>query len=109
MAARKTGRFLAPIALLAVVAMIVLLVRSHLEHHTHHPAAKNQIPGQLVQTTRGKIGHRRPPPKFYIVKSGDTLSAISVKTHVPIATLQILNPSLDPNALQTGQRLRLRR
>src|SRR5690348_5862937 len=107
MAARKTGRFLAPIALLAVADVIYLLVHSHLEHHTHHAATHTQIPGQLVQTTRGKIGHRARPRKIYVVRSGDTLSAISARTGIPIATLQVLNPGLDPNALQTGQHLRL--
>jgi LysM repeat protein len=50
-------------------------------------------------------------PKYYIVKSGDTLSKISSHVHVPVAELTTLNPSLssDPNSLQTGQRLRLRR
>jgi LysM repeat protein len=44
-----------------------------------------------------------------VVKPGDSLSAISVKTHVSVATLEALNPGIDPNALQTGQRLTLRK
>jgi LysM repeat protein len=99
---------MAPLALVAVVVVIVLMVRAHVDHPRHH-ASGTQIPGQLVQTTRGKIGPRSRPRKFYVVRAGDTLSAISSRTGIPIATLQILNPSLDPNALQTGQRLRLRR
>ena len=49
-------------------------------------------------------------PTFYVVKPGDTLSAIASKTGVSLATLEALNRSLGPTfALQTGQRLRLRR
>jgi LysM repeat protein len=44
-----------------------------------------------------------------VVKSGDTLSGISIRTHVTIFRLTQLNPSLSPNSLQTGQRLKLRR
>ena len=48
--------------------------------------------------------------KSYVVRRGDTLSSISQKTGVSIQTLQALNHKLiDPNSLQTAQRLRLRR
>jgi LysM repeat protein len=43
------------------------------------------------------------------VHGGDSLSGIAVKTGIPLATLEALNPSVPPNALQNGQRLRLRR
>jgi LysM repeat protein len=45
--------------------------------------------------------------RTYIVKSGDTLSAISVKTAVPLATLERLNPKLDADTLHAGQKVRL--
>jgi LysM repeat protein len=109
MATRRAGRFTAPLALVAVVVVIYILVHNNLDHHSHHAAGSSQIPGQLVQTTRQRARSNSHAPKFYVVRAGDTLSGISVKTGIPIATLQILNPSLDPNALQTGQRLRLRR
>jgi len=50
-------------------------------------------------------------PKFYVVRSGDTLGRISSRMHVPVSVLTTLNSSLaqNPNSLQTGQRLRLRR
>ncbi|MFL5822591.1 MAG: LysM peptidoglycan-binding domain-containing protein [Solirubrobacteraceae bacterium] len=108
MATRKPGRFLAPIALVAIVVVVALVVRSHLANRSHHSTTIPQSGGHLVQGARiGHKHHRRA--KFYVVRRGDTLSAISVKTHVPIPILQMLNPGLDPNALQAGQRLRLRR
>lgn len=51
-----------------------------------------------------------PRKRFYRIRPGDTLSTISVKTGVPVAQLTALNPKVaaNPNALQTGQTLRLR-
>jgi LysM repeat protein len=42
-----------------------------------------------------------------VVKSGDTLSSISIKTGVSLARIQALNPKLDSQSLQTGQRVKL--
>jgi len=44
----------------------------------------------------------------YTVKAGDTPSGIAEKTGVPVERLLELNPDLDAQALQTGQRLKLR-
>jgi LysM repeat protein len=44
----------------------------------------------------------------WIVHSGDTLGSISVKTGIDVATLQTLNPDLDPQTLLEGQRIALR-
>jgi nucleoid-associated protein YgaU len=96
------GRYLAPLALVAVIVATVLVVRSGLGT-THH--ATTTPPTRLPSTHRAV-----PRRRFYFVRAGDTLSNISAKTGVPVAQLQVLNPALasDPNALQTGQRLRLR-
>jgi hypothetical protein len=37
------------------------------------------------------------------------MTLISGFTGVPLLTLESLNPSVNPNALQTGQRIRLQR
>lgn len=44
----------------------------------------------------------------YTVKSGDTLAGIAEKVNVPVEKLQQLNPDLDPQALVSGQRIKLR-
>lgn len=96
------GRYLAPIALAVVIVATALVVRSGLGG----TATTSATTSTLLPTT-----HRRAPQKrFYVIRSGDTLSSISVKTGVSVGELQTLNPSVasDPNALQTGQRLRLR-
>jgi len=103
----KSARFLAPIALAAVGVGVYLIVHSTLAHHGTTVVQKSSTNA----TTRKHAAHRhRRRPRFYIVKSGDTLSEISSKTGIPVARLTSLNAALSaaPNSLQTGQRLRLR-
>src|SRR6185503_17932224 len=46
--------------------------------------------------------------KFYTVKTGDTLAGIAEQVGVSVAQLQELNPALDPQALVSGQKIRIR-
>ncbi len=101
----KSVRLLAPIALAAVAVATYLIV---------HDSLKSNTTTTVSHSTRLLAGGHRPhhhhrTPKFYVVKAGDTLSGISVRLHVPIVHIMALNPRISPNALQTGQRLRLRR
>jgi hypothetical protein len=110
MARRSPARFLAPIALLAVVGGAFVIV----EHGLHHKKPRRTVTqsstsGATLPVTPGGRRGRRPPPRFYVVKAGDNLSTISARTHVPLPTLEALNPKVNPQSLQTGQRLRLRR
>ena len=66
-----------------------------------------KTPAHQVRKVKGRGRFARA--RFYVVQPGDSLSGISVKTGIPIGTLEQLNPLAQPNALQTGQRLRLRR
>ncbi len=102
MVTRSRGRFLAPIAILVVIAATVLIVQGELgsKHHAR-PRRTNNV-RQVARNPVSKI------ETVYVVKSGDTLSTISSKTGVSVRTLERLNPGVDPGALQTGQRLRLR-
>jgi LysM repeat protein len=56
-------------------------------------------------TTRKTSATKRR--RSYTVKSGDTLSAISVKTGVSLTTIARLNPKLDADTLHAGQKVRL--
>ena len=60
-------------------------------------------PTRHKSSSRGKL-----PKSVYIVKSGDTLGSISQTVGVPVSKLQELNPKLDPQALVSGQQLKLR-
>lgn len=104
MVARNRARYLAPIALAASIAGTYLVVHAGLttKHVTAHSHAHT--------AGRGSAAHRKyARAKFYVVQPGDSLTSIASKTGISITTLESLNPNIDPNSLQTAQRLRLRR
>src|SRR4051812_36306746 len=110
MAARSPARFLAPIALVAFAFALYTIVNDARDRGGSSsggvpanttPAAK----GSKKQSSSKKSAKRKR--KTYVIKSGDTPSGIAEKTGVSVATLQKLNPDLDPQALTVGQRLRL--
>ena len=100
MVGRSRARYLAPIALAMVIAGTYFVVHTGLTKKTtaHAHSAKRH-------RGRGKYAHA----KFYVVQAGDSLTRIATKTGISVTTLESLNPHIDPNSLQTAQRLRLRR
>ena len=104
----KIARFLAPIALAAVGVGVYLIVHSTLAHQT---TTITRTGANAPNSPKHKARKHHRVPKFYVVRSGDTLGRISSRMHVPVSVLTTLNSSLaqNPNSLQTGQRLRLRR
>jgi LysM repeat protein len=114
MAARSPARFLAPLALLGFV-LALLLVVSHSSSDggsTGNPAKSNQQQPASTSTASGggkSSTGKSKGPRFYTIKSGDTPSAIAEKTGVPLTTIEQLNPSLDPQALSPGERIKLRK
>jgi nucleoid-associated protein YgaU len=105
---RYVARLVAPLAIAAVAVGIYLVVHGNLVTHHHTPA---HSAGTSHRRHHGPHHRpRHPKPKFYTVKSGDTLSLIASRTGVSMAHLEALNHSLHPPySLQSGQRLRLRR
>ena len=101
------ARVIAVLALVVgVLATIVIVAGStgggdgggaHHGGRAHHAKHKKK--------DRGKKGKA---PATYVVESGDTLTSIAAKTGVPVATIQKLNPNVDPQILITGQTLKLR-
>lgn len=104
MVARSPARYLAPLALLATVTATVVIVSDADSGHPSPP--RRPIARSRVFRTATS---RQRAATFYVVRSGDSLSAISVRTGISVAALEALNPGISPDALQTGQRLRLRR
>lgn len=62
--------------------------------------------------SRGNVSHQATPekktPKVYVIENEDTLTAIAHKTGVPVATIEKLNPQVDPLSLISGEKLKLR-
>ncbi len=53
-------------------------------------------------------GGKGEAAKSYVVQSGDTLTSIARKTGVPVASIEALNPGVDPQILVSGEKLKLR-
>jgi LysM repeat protein len=98
---RSLARYLAPVALVVVLVAGIVVVTSTGGKSSSGNKATSAPP--QAQTRSGKA------KKFYRVRPGDLLSEISDKTGVNIATMIKLNPDVDPQALQAGQLIRLRK
>jgi LysM repeat protein len=107
---RSPARLLAPLALaLCALAFFAVLATSGTDENGEKSAGggETQTRERTSQTTAAK----KPRPKAtgtYTVKTGDTLGEIAQKTGVEVGTLQELNPDLDPQALVSGQKIKLR-
>jgi LysM repeat protein len=101
---RNPARLAAPLALLAAAVAVaaVIAASAGTGSPSNAPAAARTVATQAAR-------HRRSPPRAYVVKAGDTLSVIAARTGVSLDAIQQLNPGVDPQALQAGQRLKLTR
>jgi LysM repeat protein len=101
MTARGRARYLAPVAVVAVLIATIVVAASvgggGSEEGTERPAATTAV--------------KRPPRparRTYVVREGDSLLSIANRTGVDVERLRALNPAVDEQALQVGQRIRLR-
>jgi len=107
-------RILAPIALIAVAVVLSFIVLGSSgdggsESSTNADrAGKRQAPEKRKTKTKAERREDELPSGTYTVKMGDTLGEIALKTGLSVEKLQELNPELDPQALVSGQRVKLR-
>jgi LysM repeat protein len=105
---RSIGRWLAPVALITCAVAVYAVVDNTLLKHDSASSSNGSTQQTTPAKTTSKKGAKaRKRRRAYVVKSGDTLSAISIKTGVSLATIQRLNPKLDADTLHAGQRVRL--
>ena len=103
MAGRSPVRFLAPLALVAfVVALVMILQPRGNDQGGAAPSSSSKPAATATATAKPK--RKR---KVYVVKPGDTPSGIAQKTGVTLEQLEKANPSLDPQLLAPGQRIKL--
>jgi LysM repeat protein len=107
MARRSPARFLAPLAVVAVAAAFYSVLSHGFDDGSGKspPAAERSGATATPASKRKSSSHRR---KTYVIKSGDTPSAIAAKTGVPLTQIERLNPDLDPQLLSPGTRIKLR-
>lgn len=107
---RLPARVLALLALVGVsVALYAVVTSGTADPGSAAPTAPATSTTETgTQASDGKASSTRTRRRRYTVRAGDTPSGIAERTGVPVARLLELNPDLDPQALQTGQRLKLR-
>jgi LysM repeat protein len=95
-------RAFAVMALIAAFVLVVVIIA------TSGGGSGGNDNGNAQKASVSRAGQRAVQRGVWIVHSGDTLGSISVKTGIDVATLQTLNPDLDPQTLLEGQRIALR-
>ena len=104
---RSPARIVAPIALVVVaIAFLMVVASSGTDGDDGDRASETSGRTATERTTERERAPRRPAT--YTVKTGDTLGSIAEKTGLDVETLQNLNPELDPQALVSGQKIKLR-
>ena len=112
---RNPLRWLAPLALVACAVAVYSVVDAGLLSDDSAPSRSSTAKLSTAEGTRtvsersGSSSSKRRGrrTRTYTVKPGDTLSSIAIKTGVSLQRIQQLNPKLDSNSLQTGQRVKL--
>ena len=87
---------MAPLALVAFTAVVVALATN----------SSGTSQTSTASTATRTVSHA-PRHRLVIVHTGDSLSGIAVRNGVSVARIEQLNPQLNPNALNVGQRLKL--
>ena len=101
---------MAPVALITcAVAVYAVVDNTLLKNDSASSSSDSTQQTTSTKSTSKKGAKTRKRRRAYVVKSGDTLSAISIKTGVSMTTIQRLNPKLDADTLHAGQRVRLSR
>jgi LysM repeat protein len=102
---RSPARLFAPLALVACAVAVLVIVNSN--SHSGDSKSPTATTGSTATTTTTTKQGTKKARRTYIVKPGDVLSQIAIKTGVPLATLQQLNPDVDAQSLHAGQKLKL--
>jgi LysM repeat protein len=92
---------LTALASLGVVFVSVVVIVSTARVPPHQP--KHGAP--LAQRS---VDAAHPPHRYWIVAPGQTIEAISANSGVSIKAIEALNPGLQPEALQIGDRILIR-
>lgn len=98
-------RFLAPLALVAVIAGVFAVVQVS----KRDSGDGGKTTATVKTTSNRRQSRRRARARTYVVRAGDNLTIISQRTGIPLETLQQLNPNVNAQSLSVGQKLRLTR
>jgi LysM repeat protein len=100
----KPNQIVRAIAVLALIAAFILV---GVVVATSGGGSGSGDGGSAQKPKISKVGARAVHKGVWIVRPGDTLGSISLKTGIDVTTLQTLNPNIDPQTLLEGQRIAL--
>jgi LysM repeat protein len=101
------ARAFATIALVGGFLVVVLAISTSLGGGDSGGSKGHAHAGQVARKGSGG-GQAVKTPASYVVQNGDTLTSIAHKTGVSVVRIQTLNPSVDPQILISGEKLKLR-
>ena len=104
----RVTRWAAPVAFLAAITIGALLIRAGFEHGKQPPKATTT---RTTTTAKRKKSHAHGSAnrvQTYTIQTNDSLAAIAAKYGTTVAELEHLNPGIDPQALQVGQKIRVK-
>jgi LysM repeat protein len=103
-------RILAPLAFFAAATVLVVVVNRSLNADAGQTATTPPAAGTdtSATTNEGTTTNRGGKKRFYRVRNGDFLETIAQRFDTTVEDLLALNPNLDPNSLQPGERIRVR-
>ena len=109
----RLARYAAPAVFLLGVTIAVLLIRSGLggSGGTPQPTLGPVTHPTTVQVSPTTVTERSTTTsgaQFYTVRRGDTFGAIAATEGTTVAELERLNPGVSSNALQVGQKIRVK-
>jgi LysM repeat protein len=104
------ARFAAPAAFLLAATIAVLIVRAALTNEdkaTAPPAVTTTVP--TTTTNPSDTGTTSAAgAEYYKIRAGDTLAVVAEQYNTTVEQLMVLNPDVDPVALNIGQRIRVK-
>jgi LysM repeat protein len=107
MARRSPARLLAPLALVAfVIALLVVINSSGVDGGSSGTSSSSPVATKTASPSKKKGARKQR--RTYVVKPGDTPSSIAEKVNVPLSQIQELNPELDDQTLNVGDRIKIR-
>jgi LysM repeat protein len=97
------ARVIAPLALV-IFAIVCFVVITNQDSGT----SAKETSAKAAATTAAAAKAAGPKRSVYRVKAGDSFTIIAESQGIDAATLQELNPDVDPRAIQPGQKLKLK-
>lgn len=98
------ARALATIALIVGFVVFIVVISASLGGSGDSKKATSS--GEVTRKSNKAKGKTKAAA--YVVQNGDTLTSIARKTGLSVTRLQELNPSVDPQILISGEKLKLR-